>query len=70
MLDGKMGNFGAKKVKKHGFDWQQGYGGGVHWRKLQRKSGGKWGKVGENWGKGGKLFEILDARWKNGKFWG
>ena len=24
MLDGKMGNFGAKKAKKHNFDWQQG----------------------------------------------
>ena len=43
MLDGKMGNFGAEKVKKHGFDWQQGYGGGVHWQKLPRKNGEKWG---------------------------
>ena len=29
MLNGKMGNLGAEKVKKHGFDWQQGYGGGA-----------------------------------------
>ena len=28
MLDGKMGNSGAEKVKKHGSDRQQGYGGG------------------------------------------
>ena len=48
MLDGKMGNLGAEKVKKHGFDWQQGYGGGgVHWRKLPRNNGGKWGKMGK-----------------------
>ena len=45
MLDGKKGNLGAEKVKKHGFDWQQGYGGGVHW--LPRKNGGKWGKMGK-----------------------
>ena len=47
MLDGQMGNLGAEKVKKHGFDWQQGYW-GVHWLKLPRKNGGKWGKMWEN----------------------
>ena len=62
MLDGKMGNFGAKKAKKHGFDWQQGYGGGA----LVKAPKEKWGKVGGNGGKGGNLWEILDAGWKNG----
>ena len=40
MLNGKMGNFGAKKAKKHGFDWQQGYGGGA----LVKAPKEKWGK--------------------------
>ena len=43
MLDGKMGNFGAKKAKKHGFDWQQGYGGGA----LVKAPREKWGKMGK-----------------------
>ena len=72
MLDGKMGNLGAEKVKKHGFGWQQGYGGGgCVGESTQGKMGGngeKWGKVGGNGGKWGKLWEMLDARWKNGEF--
>ena len=32
-------------------------GGGVHWRKLPRKNGGKWGEMGENGGKWGKMGE-------------
>ena len=47
MLDGKMGNFGAKK---HGFDWQQGYGGGAL-VKAPKEKWGKMGKRGEKWGK-------------------
>ena len=43
MLNEKMGNLGAEKVKKHGFDWQQGYGGGA----LVKAPKEKWGKVGE-----------------------
>ena len=66
MLDGKMGNLGAEKVKKHGFDSQQGYGGGA----LAKAPKEKWGKMGENGGKCRKLWEILDARWKNGEFGG
>ena len=53
MLDGKMGNLPAEKVKKkHGFDWQQGYGGGgCIGESSQGKIGGngrKWGEMGEN----------------------
>ena len=44
MLDEKMGNFGTEKAKKHGFDWQQGYGGGGGG--LVKASKGKWGKMG------------------------
>ena len=46
MLDGKMGNFGVEKVKKHGFDWQQGYGGGAL-VKAPKEKWGKWGKMGK-----------------------
>ena len=49
MLDGKMGNFGAEKVKNHGFDWPQGYGGGG----LVKAPQEKWGKMGEKWGEMG-----------------
>ena len=62
MPDGKMGNFGAEKVKKHGFDWQQGYGGGA----LVKAPKEKWGETGENgekWGKMGGNGENC------GKFW-
>ena len=47
MLGSKMGNFGLKKVKKHGFDWQQGYGGGGAMVKAPEE---KWGEMGENGG--------------------
>ena len=50
MLNGKMENFGAKKAKKHGFDWQQGYGGGC----IGESSQGKMGEIGGNWGKMGE----------------
>ena len=63
MLDGKMGNLGAKKAKKHGFDWQQGYGGGAlvkapkeKWGKMG-KSGGKWGGMGKTVGNFGCSME-------------
>ena len=29
MIDGKLEKFVAKKAQKHGFDWQQDYGGGA-----------------------------------------
>ena len=41
MLDGKMGNLGAEKAKKHGFDWQQGYGGDA----LVEAPEEKWGEI-------------------------
>ena len=43
MLNGKMGNFGAKRAKNHGFDWQQRYGGGA----LVKAPKEKWGKMGK-----------------------
>ena len=54
MLDGKLGNLGAKKAQKHGFDWHQGYGGGAlvnapkeKWGEM-RENGEKWGGIGGN----------------------
>ena len=52
MLDGKMGNLGAEKVKGHGFDWQQGYGGGGALVKAPKE---KWGEMVENGGKWGEM---------------
>ena len=69
MPDGKMGNFGAKKVKKHGFDWQQGYGGGALVKAPKEKWGDKWGKVGKSGGKWGEMgktagnFECSMEKW-------
>ena len=62
MLDGNTGNFGAKKAKKHGFDWQQGYGGGALVKAPKEKSG-KMGESGEKWGEMGENGENC------GKFW-
>ena len=53
MLDGKMGNFGAQKLKKHGCGWQQGYVGGA----LVKAPEETWGKKGENWGEIGEMGE-------------
>ena len=50
MLHGKKVIFGAEKVKKHGFDWQQGWGGGGG-AALVKAPEQKWGKMGGNWGK-------------------
>ena len=47
----KWGILGAEKVKKHGFDWQQGYregGGGVALVKAPEEKWGEWGKMGGN----------------------
>ena len=54
MLDGKMGKFGAEKVKKHGSDWQQGYGGGVALVKAPEEQWGKMGGNGGNFRKNGE----------------
>ena len=37
----KWGILGLKRPKKHGFDWQQGYGGGA----LVKAPKQKWGKI-------------------------
>ena len=64
MLHGKMGNLGAEKVKKHGFDWQQGYGGGCIGESPREKmggmggNGGKWGELGGNGEKCGKFWML------------
>ena len=54
----KMGNFGAEKVKKHGFDWQQGHGGGGC---IGESSQGKMGGNGGKRGKMGKLNQSTPA---------
>ena len=50
----KWGIFGAERVKKHGSDWQQGWGG---WAALVKAPEEKQGEMGE----------ILGG---NGEFWG
>ena len=49
MPDGIMGNVGAARVKRRGFDWQPGCVcvGGLQWGKLLRKN---WGEMGETGG--------------------
>ena len=61
MLDGKMGNFGAEKLKKHGFDWQQGYVGGA----LVKAPEGKWGGMGGELGgqQRGRCGDMISMGW-------
>ena len=47
-----MGTFGAEKAKNQGFGWQQDCGGGAALAKAPEE---KWGNMGENGGKRGRI---------------
>ena len=59
----KWGILGAEKLKKHGFDWQQGYVGGA----LVKAPEEKWGKMGGN---GGEMGQNGGGGGAEGKVWG